>query len=416
MRTLFFAAIVALVALPARAQEIESAWVQYAPGGAAEARATVAGQTCRALAVDGVDTAMTVRAVGDAAFPTVCSAPIPAGAKAVTIGEHVLPVPAANPTRILVMGDTGCRIKGRNVQSCNDPRRWPFPDMAKEEAKLKPDLVIDVGDYLYRENACPPGVSGCAGTPHGDNWPTWNADFFAPAAPLLAAAPWVVVRGNHEDCVRAGSGWLRLMGPLAFDPSAGCVTHLAPYSVPIGAVTLVVLDDADAPDTSVAADMVPVYRSEIAALADAPAPSWLLMHRPIWGAIAGPFGIPVGGNRTLIAAIGSAGIPKPVELMLSGHIHSFEAINYAAKNRVPPQIVAGFGGDKLDRTPRVLPGTVFQGSSDVSVRHGLSLPGFGFLMMRKSASGWDIDVHDVRGKIERRCWFRVEHVGCASPR
>ncbi len=55
MRTPFFAAIVALVALPAQAQPIRSAWVQYAPGGAAEARATVDGQTCPALTVDGVD-------------------------------------------------------------------------------------------------------------------------------------------------------------------------------------------------------------------------------------------------------------------------------------------------------------------------------------------------------------------------
>ncbi len=38
-----------------------------------------------------------------------------------------------------------------------------------------------------------------------------------------------------------------------------------------------------------------------------------------------------------------------VSLMLSGHIHSFEAINYEAK--IPPQVVAGFGGDNLDVTP-----------------------------------------------------------------
>lgn len=416
MRKILLAAVALLLALPAWARQIQSAWVQYAPDGAVEARAIVSGKICPALSADGVDTAMSVRAAADAGFPTVCSAKVPAGAKRLSIGAHALPVAVANPTRILVMGDTGCRIKGRNVQACNDPQQWPFPEMAQKEAELRPDLVIDVGDYLYRESACPAGFSGCVGTPHGDAWPAWDADFFAPAAPLLAAAPWVMVRGNHEDCVRAGKGWLRLLGPLTVDLHAPCRAHLAPYRVPAGAIDLVVLDDANAPDRSVAADMVPVYRSEIAALAAAPAPSWLLMHRPIWGAISGPLDVPIGGNRTLIAAVGQSGVPRPVALMLSGHIHSFEALNYGGKIRVPPQIVAGFGGDKLDRAPRILTGTIFQGDSAVSVEHGLSMPGFGFLMLRKSTRGWQIDVHDARGKIERRCWFRAGRVGCARRR
>ena len=96
-------------------------------------------------------------------------------------------------------------------------RIGPFPRWPAAAAKFKPDLVIHVGDYLYRESACPPGNQGCAGSPWGDNWTTWKADFFDPAAPLLAAAPIVLVRGNHEDCKRAGPGWTRLQGPTAFD-------------------------------------------------------------------------------------------------------------------------------------------------------------------------------------------------------
>jgi hypothetical protein len=195
-----------------------------------------------------------------------------------------------------VLGDTGCRIKGKELQDCANPKDWPFPKIAARAAKLKPDLVIHVGDFLYRENACPAGFAGCAGTPYGDNWPTWDVDFFTPAKPLLAAAPWVFVRGNHEDCARAGAGWLRLLGPLPFAAGAPCTAHLAPYSVPTGAVNLVVMDNADAPDTSVASDLVPIFRSEIASLATAEAPSWLLLHRPIWGALTGPFGHSVAGG------------------------------------------------------------------------------------------------------------------------
>ena len=45
--------------------------------------------------------------------------------------------------------------------------------------------MIHVGDYIYREDPCPAGDEGCAGSPYGDNWPTWEADFFEPAGAAL---------------------------------------------------------------------------------------------------------------------------------------------------------------------------------------------------------------------------------------
>ncbi len=69
----------------------------------------------------------------------------------------------------------------------------------------------------YREDECPAGNTGCAGSPSGYGWAPWNADFFAPAAPLFAAAPWVMVRGNHEDCSRAGEGWFRFLDRLPME-------------------------------------------------------------------------------------------------------------------------------------------------------------------------------------------------------
>ncbi len=47
---------------------------------------------------------------------------------------------------------------------------------------------------------------------------------------------------------------------------------------------LVVMDDANAPDTSVDANAVPIYRSEFAALGSETGPLWLLSHRPVWAA------------------------------------------------------------------------------------------------------------------------------------
>jgi hypothetical protein len=51
-------------------------------------------------------------------------------------------------------------------------------------------------------------------SPWGYGWDTWKADFFDPAQALLKAAPWVMVRGNHETCTRAGQGWWRFLDPV----------------------------------------------------------------------------------------------------------------------------------------------------------------------------------------------------------
>jgi len=397
-----------LCALPVAAQGADSAWVQAVSAGF-EARLVTDAGSCPALHTDKGDVAMTMRAAAGANFPLVCAAAIPTAAARADIGGVALPLPVSNPQRILVLGDTGCRIKGAALQACNDPAKWPFPQLAAAAAALKPDLVIHVGDYLYRESACPPGNQGCAGSPWGDNWITWQADFYTPAAPLLAAAPIVLVRGNHEDCDRAGPGWLRLQGPSAFDPAAPCIPHLPVYTVDLGAMRLAVMDDATAQDTSFDRDASPVYAAELTGLAAIPAPVWFIHHRPIWAAITGPLGIPIGGNLALIDAVrvaslsGGPPIAPNVALMLSGHIHTFEAINYAAK--VPPQIVAGNGGDNLDITPTNLRGAQFQGHSGVNVADGLSVGGFGFLLMTRAGEGWTIDLYDFNGAKTRTCRF-----------
>lgn len=93
---------------------------------------------------------------------------------------------------------------------------------AATAAKLQPDLVMHIGDYHYRENACPSDIAGCKDSPWGYGWDTWEADLFKPAAPLLAAAPWIVVRGNHEECARAGQGWFRLLDTQAYSAKRTC--------------------------------------------------------------------------------------------------------------------------------------------------------------------------------------------------
>lgn len=418
-------AVAAFVLLSgARAQPVaSSAWVQVVRGGGAEVRAVVHG-ACPGVEFDAASprATMSERAAIDDNFPTVCSLAVPSDAKLIRLfladgSTQLLTAPVTNPQRVLVLGDTGCRIKGTFVQACNDPLAWPFAGLAKAAAELKPDLVIHLGDYLYRESACPAGNAGCAGSPYGDNWDSWNADLFAPAAPLLTAAPWIVIRGNHEDCQRAGPGFLRLLGPEPFDPAAPCTQHLLPYAVVAGEQAIAVMDNASASDTSVDEASVAVYRGDfeiLKALANVGSGRelWLAAHRPIWAAITGPLGIPIGGNATLIAASGDLSTFGAISLMLAGHIHTFEAINFSAK--IPPQIVAGHGGDNLDPTPTDLRGAIFQGHSGVRVKDGLSVGGFGFLLLSRQTGqpGWTITLYDSSGVTIRQCQFTDGRVSC----
>src|SRR6185436_3233182 len=113
-----------------------------------------------------------------------------------------------------------------------------------------------------------------------------------------------------------------------------CTKHLPLYSVDLGGLRLGVMDDATADEIALDRAQSPTYAAELTGLAAIPAPVWFVHHRPIWAAITGPLGIPIGGNLALIDAVrlaslhGEPPIATSVELMLSGHIHSFQAINY----------------------------------------------------------------------------------------
>jgi len=406
----------------APAEGLLAHWIQMAPGGVSELRVVTQGSRCPTAVVDGANVAMQVRAAPNDKFPVLlCALTLgPAVANVSVLGES-LKAPKAEPERILVLGDTGCRIKGATVQACNDPAQWPFPQVAAQAAKLKPDLVIHVGDYLYRESACPKDDARCAGSPSGDNWTTWAADFFTPGKALLEAAPWVIARGNHEECARAGVGFLRLIGPLSVVEGAPCVEHVTPYAVSLGANDVIVTDNANAvdccdglmgvlctPACSAPAKLVDVYRDDFASLPRLTSrPSWIVGHHPIWGVIESDSGLVGGGNVSLMDAEDSAGIPANIDLMLAGHIHTFEAINYAGG--LPPQLIVGEGGDRLDKAPLELSGRAI---GTAKIESGFSLPGYGFLLMTKEADHWHVDVFDAAGNRKRSCTIASRRISC----
>ena len=296
-----------------------------------------------------------------------------------------VPTVPAIINRIVVIGDTGCRIEGSAAQNCGDTAQWPFAVIAKDAAGRKPDLVIHVGDYYYREDPCPAGNRGCADSPHGDNWGAWRADFFEPAAPLLAAAPWVMVRGNHEICGAPRQG----LGP-AFGPARGPARMHAdqspPYHLHAGGLDLMLFDDSAADDLQArsgqgcrlcgAAGRNCSCRRAGAFLA-------LLMHRPVSGARAKARKAAKNVNQTFIEAAIKGHVPPGLDLVLSGHLHDF--ISYEFGPERPAQLIVGDSGDTmLDLAGVPLTGAQIDGMKTVK---GFALERFGLFVMERNGEG-----------------------------
>lgn len=411
---------VALVALsvaqtsgPARAAEAvpERMWVEAVQAGR-DLRVTAHGEACPTAVIDGRPRALHLRAAADTDFPVaVCSTSLRPQDRIVTVGESRMALPSEHPHRIVILGDTGCRIKGAAVQACDDWKAWPFARVAALAAARKPDLIVHVGDYLYRESACPGGNVHCSGTPHGDTWATWDADFFAPAGPLLTAAPWVFVRGNHESCARAAKGWFRLLDAAPTPPT--CPAESAPFAVDIGGLSLVAVDGADADDRDVSGDQA--FRAQVVAgEALSPTPGfWLITHRPIWAIVpakVGPIGpVDIALNRSEQVAVRGLDLGR-VQLVVSGHIHEFESLDFGPGR--PPQLVVGTGGDIAEKgtSPRIDRRTI---EIDGKSADFMQFARFGYLVLDRDGNGWKGGFHDVWDKVVATCRIAARHLTCA---
>ena len=356
-----------------------------APSGL-QARAVLpVGATCPALEATRADgsvtrVAMTARRAAPstgAAFASifVCQAAIPARAASAAIDG--LAVPASLPARIsrvALMGDTGCRLKkGDPTQNCAQPGRWPLGRVAASIARARPDVVLHIGDYFYREAACPSEfLDRCGGSPspipglaYKDTQYSWMADFLLPMSPLFRTAPILAVRGNHEACFRGGNGWYLFLDPWP-DSAQRCAPDAAgkvpdtisrawATDLPIDAgrtLRLAVVDSAYGMDfevTSWSARIAPQYA--LAAAATAPRAgreSWLLTHRPLFGISqwdpgdgSAPYWAWISADHTAA----SLGHLDPYQLVVGSHIHLAQATQLPGQ---PPQLVVGNSGVLLE--------------------------------------------------------------------
>lgn len=419
---------------------VRQAWVELAQGNQALVRAVVEGDVCPQIAVDGQVAAMTLRAASGtpaqrptasaasdskpSAFPVAsCEYRLPSGAQQAWLGSHSLPLPKSQPLRIAILADTGCRMKKADDawQSCNDADAWPLATIAASAAALHPDLVLHLGDYHYRENACPSDIAGCQNSPWGYGWDVWEADLFKPAAPLLAAAPWIVVRGNHEECRRAGQGWFRFLDTQAYDSKRSCddpdndnlANYSAPYAVALGKDTqLIVFDSSKASNQALSPDSLPFqkYQQQLQAAAQlAAAPgvnSIFVNHHPVLALapITGATVMP--GNRALQSVMATATpnryFPPGVVMAIHGHVHDFQAINFASDH--PATLVSGNGGDASDvNFPDPLPKGMSP-APDAQVDQFTHTNTFGFMMMERQSDGhWAYQAYDRKGGLLATC-------------
>ena len=429
---------------------IRAAWIELGPEGVPIARAIVGGSRCPDIVVDGRAEAMRVRAMPatiplrptqsapadskPSAFPVAtCELDLPRTATRAVVGDRALPLPIDAPQRIVVLGDSGCRLKKSDDvwQRCDNLATWPFARIAEMAAAQGPDLVIHVGDYHYRENGCPATIPGCAGSPWGYGFDAWNADFFVPAAPLLASAPWIMVRGNHEECARAGQGWFRFLDPYPFearrscdDPANDVIANYSPtYRVPLGrGLQVLVFDSAKVGYDPLAATdpQYSAYRTQFEQ-ADALArtdgvTSIFANHHPLLAFVPRTGTPPLTGNAALqsVAAplFGTRYFPERVELAVHGHMHDFQAIGFATGQ--PATLVAGMGGDVLDvELPDPFPSSLppAPGTKVNTIAHRAH---FGFVLLERGTGTWTITAYGTDGVPFRRCTLVRRKLDCGS--
>lgn len=407
------AALLALCAGPVRAQQgtLLYWWTQAGAQGEWQLRTVYEGGTaCPAPAA--------VRAMPSDSFPVlVCQQRL----NGTPVQLPGMPRPVAQlparVQRVVAIGDTGCRA---DEQDCTVSADWPFAAVAYQAARAGGDLAVHVGDYIYRETA-----KDCGGnTPCGDNWAAWHADWFAPVGELLPAAPWVFARGNHEDCTRGGRGWFVFFDPRDM-PAGGCAPTTDPYAVSVpGVGTLLIMDTACAPwystgcwplngqnDTTKA---IPAYARQFAQLPGliaAGQPAWLVTHVPTW-ARDFPNQLDSTGAYILKSALRRASstgeLPAAVGVSLVGHVHAWEALDFAAPRA--PVLVLGDGGTSESVG---LPTTLGSPAGGVAVDGYWSGLAFGYTVLQSTPNGWTVTLVPVSGTGSGiTCTLASGQLGC----
>lgn len=252
--------------------------------------------------------------------------------------------------------------------------------------------MVHVGDYLYRQGPCA-NTTNCTGINNasfplepgmwGDNWHGWYADFFEPSMPLLAAAPWIAMRGNHEQCDRGGHGYFLFLDPRPLPANwTGdyCRPYTEMYTVPFDHQQYAVLDSSAIHDVDMdlecptaggtpqaAVDELDVFQQAAAdgekaeldyqiahfraqidaaeASAGLDVTNFMLSHHPMYAVLCDRRRY-VTADLTLQHAMRHTTLPG-FAATIHGHVHWFQALLFEGGG-LPMGIIVGNGGTSLD--------------------------------------------------------------------
>jgi hypothetical protein len=353
-----------------------------------------------------------------------CEAVWPRGVTTASINGRTVPTPSQFIQRVVIVADTGCRMMASDnaFQPCNDTKAWPWEGVANAAAGLKPDLVLHIGDIHYRESPCPQGLAGCAGSAWGYGYDAWKADFFEPAKALLATAPWVFVRGNHESCSRAGQGWFRFIDANPWNEARSCndpkadasADYSPPYGVPLSKDTqLIVFDSSKTsgkpfPAGGAAYQKYADQMAMVADLSKRTTQNFFVSHHPLLaiGSDKKTGQVVPAGNAGLLSVLGAVYpdrlFPPGVNVAMHGHNHVFQAMDF--KSDHPVSLVMGNSASQNEFPPPAKVAQGFEPYPKAIVDHYAAYPDYGFATLDLQQDGaWLLTEYSVQGKPVLNC-------------
>lgn len=323
-----------------------------------------------------------------------------------------LPMAKSDVSNIQVFGDSGCKS---SVCAPGDAAQ-PFKSLADSALVDKPDVILHMGDYNYRgtggqveftmnngkgelaqvaqwtydagddltqadhcgQQGGPFYSQNAANANRPDSWQYWQDDLFMSAQQLMLSAPWIVARGNHELCSRAGPGYFYFLDPhsnlVKGQKQLSCPTpvvskdalqnsvQIPNYVVSFKQLDIAVIDSANACDGYSDSPFSKVYKAVFkdlnAEVKKSGNNTWMMTHRPIWGVqyydegkatpctFAGQYGCINQMMQSAIAAQPSKSLNPNISLVLSGHMHKFESVTFEDKSH-PANIIVGSSGVSL---------------------------------------------------------------------
>ncbi len=341
--------------------------------------------------------------------------------------------------RIVIIGDTGCHASAFSQQKCHIESKWPLKMISKIAAQYNPDLIVHLGDYIYKYVQSPNNYYNH----YGDTEENWEEEFFVPAKELLQQAPWVFIRGNHESCKYAGQGFFRFFTDKC---ASDCTVYQEHYLVEFDNLRLSVFDTSGIEKNSrdniryiinkllgenniklIVQKLIPLLtqpkasidKSEIDRfIIDLPVdnkPSWLLTHIPILD-IDRHQPLLFNGNK-ILQKLGLQNIPATqIQAIFSGDNHVFKYIKTSQNNQ--SQFIIGNGGSKLHEHTSILNHHVIAIDKHTTILDSITKNNqFGFSVLDyvdNDGGYWKLEAMNLDNKPIVQCSLKNNNIDCTD--